>query len=47
MKKRIDPADIRKEVKEGKLEFWVENGSIYCKELTDIGERFIVGKVDE
>lgn len=46
MPKNIDPVDIRKLVKDGKIEFYVEGNNIYCRELTINGELFIVGKVE-
>lgn len=46
MPKNIDPVDIRKLVKDGKLEFYVEGDNIYCRELPINGELFIVGKVE-
>lgn len=41
--KLIDPIDIKKQVKEGHLTFFVEKGRIYCKEPTCTVE---VGKTD-
>lgn len=41
--KLIDPIDIKKQVKEGHLTFFVEKGRIYCKEPTCTVE---VGRTD-
>lgn len=46
MKKRIDPADIRREVRKGQLEFYIENCNICCRELPVNGEVFYIGKVN-
>ena len=43
---KIDPVYIRKAVKDGELEFYIERGVIYCKPLPENGERFIVGQSD-
>lgn len=31
---RIDPIDIKKQVSEGKLKFWVKDGMVYCSDNT-------------
>jgi hypothetical protein len=40
---KIDPVYIRKAVKNGELNFYLEKGIIYCEPLPKNGECFIVG----
>lgn len=44
--KRIDPVCIRKAVKDSQLKFYVKDNIIYCEELPETGEIFIVGRVN-
>lgn len=40
--KLIDPIDIKNQVKNGELRFYIEDGYIYC---TDTSATVIVGKI--
>jgi len=44
--RQVDLVDIKTDVKEGKIVFYVQSGLIYCRD-TQNNELVIVGDVDE